>query len=38
MGEAMLCAVLVETDDRSGLARRVEPVRLGRGLEEARPF
>lgn len=38
MGEAMLCAVLVETDDQTGLARRVEPVRLGRGLVEAWPF
>ncbi len=28
-GEATLCAVLVETDDASGLARRVEPVRIG---------
>jgi metallophosphoesterase (TIGR00282 family) len=28
-GEATLCAVYVETDDATGLARRVEPVRLG---------
>ncbi|HVM77463.1 MAG TPA: TIGR00282 family metallophosphoesterase [Stellaceae bacterium] len=28
-GEATLCAVFVETDDATGLARRVEPVRLG---------
>ena len=27
MGEAMLCAVYLETDDRTGLARRIEPVR-----------
>ncbi|MGA8382232.1 MAG: metallophosphoesterase, partial [Stellaceae bacterium] len=27
-GEATLCGVLLETDDR-GLARRVEPVRIG---------
>lgn len=37
MGEAMLCAVLVETDDRTGLARRIEPVRLGSGLTPAGP-
>jgi metallophosphoesterase (TIGR00282 family) len=28
-GEATLCAVLVETDDATGLARRAEPVRVG---------
>jgi len=28
-GEGTLCAVFVETDDMTGLARRVEPVRLG---------
>ena len=28
-GEGTLCAVLVETDDKTGLARRVDPVRLG---------
>ena len=28
-GEATLCAVFVETDDGTGLARRIEPVRLG---------
>ena len=32
MGEAMLCGVFVETDDRTGLARRIEPVRVGHGL------
>ena len=37
MGEGMLCAVLVETDDRTGLARRIEPVRLGQGLRPALP-
>jgi metallophosphoesterase (TIGR00282 family) len=36
-GEAMLCAVFVETDDRTGLARRIEPVRLGQGLRPAQP-
>jgi 2',3'-cyclic-nucleotide 2'-phosphodiesterase len=37
MGEATLCALAVETDDASGLARRIAPVRLGGRLEEARP-
>jgi 2',3'-cyclic-nucleotide 2'-phosphodiesterase len=36
-GPATLCAIAVETDDKSGLAARVAPVRLGGGLEEARP-
>ena len=36
-GEGTLCAVFVETDDASGLARRVEPVRLGGRLAEHRP-
>lgn len=29
LGEATLCGTLVETDDSTGLARRVAPVRLG---------
>ena len=37
MGEAMLCGVYVETDDRSGLALRVEPIRLGHGLSACSP-
>jgi calcineurin-like phosphoesterase len=37
MGEATLCALAVETDDATGLARRVAAVRLGGRLEEARP-
>jgi metallophosphoesterase (TIGR00282 family) len=37
MGPATLCAVAVETDDATGLARRVGAVRLGGRLEEARP-
>lgn len=28
-GEGTLCGILLETDDASGLARRVEPVRIG---------
>jgi metallophosphoesterase (TIGR00282 family) len=37
LGEATLCAVAVETDDATGLARRIGAVRLGGRLEEARP-
>jgi 2',3'-cyclic-nucleotide 2'-phosphodiesterase len=36
-GEATLCALAVETDDATGLARRVAAVRLGGRLEQARP-
>jgi metallophosphoesterase (TIGR00282 family) len=28
-GEATLCGIFLETDDRSGLARAIEPVRIG---------
>ncbi len=37
MGPATLCGVAVETDDRTGLATRIGPVRLGGRLAEARP-
>jgi hypothetical protein len=36
-GEATVCGVFVETDDRTGLALRIEPVRLGGRLSEAMP-
>jgi metallophosphoesterase (TIGR00282 family) len=36
-GAATLCAIAVETDDATGLARRVGAVRLGGVLEQARP-
>lgn len=36
-GEATLCAVFVETDDATGLARRIAPVRLGGRLSAAWP-
>jgi metallophosphoesterase (TIGR00282 family) len=36
-GPATLCALAVEIDDATGLARRVGAVRLGGKLEEARP-
>jgi len=36
-GPATLCGIAVETDDATGLARRVAPVRLGGKLQEAAP-
>jgi hypothetical protein len=36
-GPATLCAVAVETDPETGLATRVGPVRLGGGLDQAKP-
>ena len=36
-GEGTLCAVFVETDDASGLAKRVAPVRLGGRLAQTVP-
>ena len=36
-GPATLCGLAVETDDASGLARKVGAVRLGGILQEARP-
>ncbi len=36
-GEASVCGVFVETDDATGLALRVEPVRQGGGLAQAMP-
>ena len=37
LDNATLCAVLVETDDKTGLARSVDALRLGGVLREARP-
>ena len=37
MGEATLCAVFAETDDTTGLATRVAPLRLGGRLAESWP-
>ena len=37
MGPATLCGIAVETDDATGLARRVSPVRIGGRLEEVQP-
>ncbi|HZC17726.1 MAG TPA: TIGR00282 family metallophosphoesterase [Caulobacteraceae bacterium] len=36
-GPASVCGVYVETDDATGLARRVEPIRIGGRLSEAVP-
>jgi metallophosphoesterase (TIGR00282 family) len=36
-GEATVCGVFVETDDATGLARRIEPVRIGGRLAQAMP-
>jgi metallophosphoesterase (TIGR00282 family) len=36
-GPGTLCAIAVETDDATGLALKVGPVRLGGRLEEAKP-
>ncbi|HXT78274.1 MAG TPA: TIGR00282 family metallophosphoesterase [Acetobacteraceae bacterium] len=36
-GEATVCGVFVETDDTTGLARRIEPIRLGGRLAAAMP-
>jgi 2',3'-cyclic-nucleotide 2'-phosphodiesterase len=37
-GEATICGVFVETDDATGLARRVEPVRQGGRLSQTLPI
>lgn len=36
-GEATLCAVFVETDDATGLARQIDPVRVGGRLKPILP-
>ncbi|MDO9246961.1 MAG: metallophosphoesterase, partial [Phenylobacterium sp.] len=36
-GPATVCGVYVETDDATGLARRVEPIRIGGRLSETVP-
>jgi calcineurin-like phosphoesterase len=36
-GEATLCGLFVETDDATGLAKRVAPLRLGGRLSQAMP-
>jgi metallophosphoesterase (TIGR00282 family) len=36
-GPATVCGVFVETDDRTGLARRIEPIRVGGRLSQTIP-
>jgi 2',3'-cyclic-nucleotide 2'-phosphodiesterase len=36
-GDATICGVFVETDDATGLARRIEPLRRGGRLSPASP-
>jgi metallophosphoesterase (TIGR00282 family) len=36
-GEATVCGVFVETDDATGLARRIEPLRMGGRLSQVMP-
>lgn len=36
-GPATVCGVYVETDDRTGLARRIEPIRIGGRLSQTVP-
>lgn len=36
-GEACLCGVLIDTDDKSGHAKEIHPIRLGGHLTQARP-
>ena len=37
-GPATVCGVFVETDDRTGLALRVEPIRVGGRLSQCVPL
>ena len=36
-GPATVCGVFLETDDNTGLAKRIEPVRLGGRLKQTIP-
>jgi calcineurin-like phosphoesterase len=36
-GPATVCGVYVETDDKTGLAKRIEPIRIGGRLKETVP-
>lgn len=37
LGEATLCGVMVDTDDKTGLATQIEPIRLGPRLINTQP-
>jgi calcineurin-like phosphoesterase len=36
-GDGTLCGVFVETDDKTGLAKRIDPIRMGARLHETFP-
>ena len=36
-GPATMCGVFVESDDKSGLATRIEPIRVGGRLRQTLP-
>jgi calcineurin-like phosphoesterase len=36
-GPGVACGVYVETDDRTGLARTITPIRMGEGLAQSVP-
>lgn len=36
-GEATVCAVVIDTDDHTGLAKRIEPIRIGGRLSPVMP-
>lgn len=38
LGTATLCGIAVETDDKTGLAKKVSAIRIGPHLEESRPL
>jgi hypothetical protein len=37
LGEGTICGTYIETDDRTGLALRIEPIRMGGRLSEIVP-
>ena len=37
LGAATLCGIFVETDDHTGLAKRIDPIRIGPRLQNTRP-
>jgi calcineurin-like phosphoesterase len=36
-GEGTVCGVFIETDDKTGLTKRIEPIRLGARLSNTMP-
>jgi hypothetical protein len=37
LGSATICGVIVDADDKTGLATRIEPLRIGGALSHAEP-